>query len=70
MSFEDKLFAEIDDLTNEIMDEIRVVLSKYEVHFPEWNDDDVPTNLDDNIYGCIHSEIRYALDKQKGTNEI
>ena len=65
MSYEEKLFAEIDDLTNEIMDEIRVVLSKYEVHFPEWNDDDVPTNLDDNIYGCIYSEIRYALDNGK-----
>ncbi len=62
MSYVDKLHEEIDDLTNEIMDEIRVVLSKYEMHFPEWNDDDVPSNLDDTIYACINSEVRYALD--------
>lgn len=52
----------IDDITNLVMDEIREVLSKYEMHFPEWNDDDVPSNLDDTIYGCIHSEVRYAVD--------
>ena len=52
----------IDDITNMVMDEIREVLSKYEMHFPEWNDDDVPSNLDDTIYGCIHSEVRYAID--------
>lgn len=62
MSYQDKLELEIDDLTNEIMDEIRDVLSKYEKHFPQWNDDDIPSNLDDSIYGCIHGEIRYALD--------
>jgi hypothetical protein len=32
------------------------------MHFPEWNDDDVPSNLDDTIYGCIHNEVRYAID--------
>tara|TARA_X000000950_G_scaffold219677_2_gene264539 strand:- start:1884 stop:2093 length:210 start_codon:yes stop_codon:yes gene_type:complete len=69
MSFEDKLLEEIDDLTNEVMDEIRIVLSKYEVHFPEWNDEDIAINLDDEIYRCIHSEIRYALKQQKGNNE-
>jgi len=34
MSYQDKLNLEIDDLTNEIMDKIRDVLSKYEQHFP------------------------------------
>jgi len=52
----------IDDITNMVMDEVREVLSKYEMHFPEWNDDDVPSNLDDTIYRCIHSEVRYAVD--------
>ena len=52
----------IDDITNMVMDEVREVLSKYEMHFPEWSDDDLPQNLDDTIYGCIHSEIRYALE--------
>ena len=54
----------IDDITNMVMDEVREVLEKYKMHFPEWNDDDVPSNLDDTIYSCIHSEIRYALNPE------
>lgn len=55
----------IDDITNMVMDEVREVLEKYKMHFPDWNDDDVPSNLDDTIYGCIHSEIRYALEPER-----
>ena len=67
MSFEDKLFAEIDDLTNEIMDEIRVVLRKYEVHFPDWDQELVDWtdyNLDDQIYSSIHDAIKDALSRK------
>ena len=65
MSFEDKLFAEIDDLTNEIMDEIRVVLRKYEEHFPDWEQEFNPDlNLDDQIYSLIHDEINDELGRK------
>lgn len=61
MSYQEKLENEVDDLTNEIMDKIRDVLSKYEQHFPEWDDDRLHTNMDDRIYGIIHDEIFYTL---------
>jgi hypothetical protein len=65
MSFEDKLFAEIDDLTNEIMDQIRVVLRKYEEHFPDWEQEFNPDlNLDDQIYSLIHDEINDELGRK------
>ena len=67
MSFEDKLLAEIDDLTNEIMDEIRVVLRRYEVHFPDWDQELVDWtdyNLDDQIYSLIHDAIKDALNRK------
>lgn len=54
----------IDDITNMVMDEVREVLEKYKMHFPEWDNDDVPCNLDDTIYRCIHSEVRYALNPE------
>lgn len=46
-----------DDLTAEIMDEIRDVLKKYASHFPEWNSEDIPDNLDDDIYASIYDNI-------------
>ena len=65
MSFEDKLFAEIDDLTNEIMDQIRVVLRKYEEHFPDWEQEFNPDlNLDDQIYSLIHDAINDELGRK------
>lgn len=64
MSFVDKLQEEIDDLTNEIMDEIRVVLRKHEVHFPDWDTHDEPYNLDDHIYGSVHDEITSTYSKK------
>ena len=67
MSYEEKLFAEIDDLTNEIMDEIRVVLRKYAVHFPDWDQELVDWtdyNLDDQIYSLIHDAIKDALSRK------
>lgn len=54
----------IGDIANMVMDEVREILEKYKMHFPEWNDDDVPWNLDDKIYGCIHNEVRYALEPE------
>ena len=65
MSYEEKLFEAIDDLTNEIMDEIRVVLRKYAVHFPDWDQEFNPDlNLDDQIYSLIHDEIKDALGRK------
>jgi hypothetical protein len=65
MSYEEKLFEAIDDLTNEIMDEIRVVLRKYEVHFPDWEQEFNPDlNLDDQIYSLIHDAIKDALGRK------
>lgn len=67
MSYEEKLFAEIDDLTNEIMDEIRVVLRKHEVHFPDWDQELVDWtdyNLDDQIYALIHDAIKDELNRK------
>ena len=67
MSYEEKLFAEIDDLTNEIMDEIRVVLRRYAVHFPDWDQELVDWtdyNLDDQIYALIHDAIKDELNRK------
>ena len=67
MSYEEKLFEAIDDLTNEIMGEIRVVLRKYEVHFPDWDQELVQWtdyNLDDQIYSVIYDAIKDALNKK------
>ncbi len=69
MSFADKLLAEIDDTANEIMDEIRVVLRKHEVHFPNWEEHHESYNLDDKIYGSIHDEIRTNLPSYKNKTE-
>ena len=48
---------DIDDLTADIMDEIRVVLKKYESNFPNWNDEDFAYNLDDSIYADVYDKI-------------
>ena len=65
MSYEEKLFEAIDDLTNEIMDEIRVVLRRYAVHFPDWEQEYNPDlNLDDQIYSLIHDAIKNELGRK------
>ena len=59
---------DVDDLTNNIMDEIRDVLKKHESHFPDWNDEDYSYNLDDCIYSDIHQRIlshKHDMAKQK-----
>ena len=57
---------DIDDLTANIMDEIRVVLKKHESHFPNWNDEGYSYNLDDAIYTDIYDKILcHKLDKAK-----
>lgn len=57
---------DIDDLTANIMDEIRVVLKKHESHFPTWNDDDFAYNLDDSIYADVYDKIlAHKLDTAK-----
>ena len=67
ISYEDEEAEKrIDDITNLVMDEVRDVLSKYEKHFPQWCDDDLHYNLDDQIYRCLHSEIRYSLLPKNG----
>ena len=48
---------DIDALTADIMDEIRVVLKKYESNFPNWNDEDFAYNLDDSIYADVYDKI-------------
>jgi len=48
---------DIDDLTANIMDEIRIVLKKYESNFPTWNDEGFAYNLDDSIYSDIYDKI-------------
>jgi hypothetical protein len=68
MSYADKLHEEIDDLTNEIMDEIRVVLRKHEVHFPDWGTLD-DYNLDDRIYGSVHDEITKTYSNKTERNK-
>ena len=55
----------IEKKINEIMDEIRVVLRKYAVHFPDWEQEYKPDlNLDDQIYSLIHDEIKDALGRK------
>jgi len=57
---------DIDDLTANIMDEIRVVLKKYKSNFPNWNDEDFAYNLDDSIYADIYDKIlAHKLDTAK-----
>jgi hypothetical protein len=57
---------DIDDLTANIMDEIRVVLKKYESNFPNWNDEDFTYNLDDSIYADVYDKIlAHKLDTAK-----
>lgn len=54
---------DIDDLTANIMDELRAILIKYEKHYPDWTNDDIEYNLDDKIYWEIHSEILHNKTK-------
>ena len=57
---------DIDDLTANIMDEIRDVLKKYESNFPDWNDEYSTYNLDDSIYADIYDKIKaHKLDTAK-----
>tara|TARA_B100000989_G_scaffold132376_3_gene98269 strand:+ start:854 stop:1096 length:243 start_codon:yes stop_codon:yes gene_type:complete len=60
---------DIDDLTANIMDEIRNILKKYESHFPDWNDEDCTYTLDDEIYYQIYHEIlNHKLETTKNKN--
>jgi len=47
----------VDNLTNDIMYEIRDVLKKNESHVPDWDNEDNTYNLYNCIYGDIHDRI-------------
>ena len=46
-----------DNLTANIMDEIKVILKKHESHFPTWNNEDFAYNLEDSIYADVYDKI-------------
>ena len=57
---------DIDDLTTNIMDEIRIVLKKYESNFPNWTDGSFAYNLDDSIYADVYDKIlAHKIDTAK-----